>query len=144
MRKWNSRLYFRLCCHLLYHGYQFCFFFFRYQAMKYIMFLEWLIVHILLVLQIRVDQSFKQKINLYFLSGLFTLTTKSCWLWCCGKVHWLMYPGLCHEQNKGDYCHTEDTSLQNTEECPFVMAINWMKSLLKFIKDNFNKNPTRD
>ena len=34
--------------------------------MKYIMFLERLIVHILLVLQIRVDQSFKQKINLYF------------------------------------------------------------------------------
>ena len=46
--------------------------------------------------------------------------------------------------SKDDYCHTEDTSLQNAEECPFVMAINWLKSLLTFIMDNFNKNPTRD
>ena len=46
--------------------------------------------------------------------------------------------------SKDDYCHTEDTSLPNTEECKFVMAINWLKSVLNFVKDNNNKNPTRD
>ena len=46
--------------------------------------------------------------------------------------------------SKDDYCHTEDTSLQNTEECKFVMAINWLKSVLNFIEDNIKKNPTRD
>ena len=45
--------------------------------------------------------------------------------------------------SKDDYCHTEDT-LQKTEECKFVMAINWLKSVLNFIEDNNNKNPTRD
>ena len=45
---------------------------------------------------------------------------------------------------KGDYWHAEDVSLQNTEEYKFLIAINWLKSVHKFIKDNNNKNPTRD
>ena len=64
-----------------------------------------------------------------------------------GWVHWLMYPsGLCHEGYtfKGDYWHAEDVSLQNTEEYKILIAINWLKSVHKFIKDNNNKNPTRD
>ena len=31
------------------------------------------------------------------------------------------------------YCHTEVTSLQNTEECKFVMAINLLKIISAYI-----------
>ena len=60
------------------------------------------------------------------------------------------YTGLCilleyvmnEILSKDDYYHTEDTSLQNTEECKFVMAISWLKSVLKFIKRNNDINST--
>ena len=45
--------------------------------------------------------------------------------------------------SKDDYSHSEDGSLLNTEECKFVMAINWLKSVFKFIKGNIDKNPIR-
>lgn len=35
--------------------------------------------------------------------------------------------------SKDGYCHTEVTSLQNTEECKFVMAINLLKIISAYI-----------
>lgn len=41
-------------------------------------------------------------------------------------------------------CHNGDTSVQDAEECRFLIAINWVKSVLKFIKGKNDKNPTRN
>ena len=97
----------------------------------------------------RVNQSFKQKINLYFFVRFVCINHKKLlaqmlWKGTLGYVSFWTNNVLTEILSNDGYCHTEVTSLQNTEECKFVMAINLLKSVLTFIKDRNNKNPTRD
>ena len=91
----------------------------------------------------RANQYSKQKINLYFFVQFVCVNYKKLlagYTDSCILLDYVMKDILF----KGDYWHAEDVSLQNTEEYKFFIAINWLKSVHKFIKDNNNKNPTRD
>ena len=102
--------------------------------MKYVMCLEWLTVHILLVPWMRVNQSSKQKINLYFFVWFVCVNYKKLlalmlWKGTLSYVSFWTNNVMNEILSKDGYCHTEDTSLQNNEEYKFVMAINWNQCL---------------